>query len=413
MAPNKGTATRRVADALSAHFGHRFTADYSSGPRNTTVWRVEWTNGPTENEVTAVLPTVASGIYGYRADELRLRRNADERNLVAAWVLHHDPADPETRYQAASGARWQAEQYFAVTSFPRDLPEGHEAWTLADEALAAGGSQWHDADKAVAYLAATGVQALRIRRWLAAVDLLDRLRPEDTPPPRPPLDVHVVPASVLDELGSALAAVAHHLGGGGTLAHDPRVRVLTLEAVRDIVAGLLDERQLHHAMQAVADGTALGRLSLLLGLSRTTLGKRWPGSRADAVLRPNAWLAANLDPWRTACVDAAAAVHRLDDGPLFDQDVRSLAWSLGRTADLAGGWRDLAGTPEQARSLIAALARYRDKLARNPWALAPPSPLDPEIAAPLERLAALLADYDIAEPPRRRGGNNRPPTPTA
>lgn len=414
MVSDKRSIAYKVANAVTKLVGYRVTPDYDSGPRGTTLWYLEWANGLTEKQMTTKVRAAGRDVAGYHKDLLRLRRQSDQRNLVAAWLLHHDPLDPGNRTLGRSSAEWQAKEHFAVTSFPRDLPDDHELWTLVDEALAAtddSQQRWHAADAAIVYLATTGVQALRVRRW---IDAVDRFSPHDPPPTRPPLDSHVVPPTVLDELGSALAAVAWHLGGANTTAHDPRVRLLTLEAVNRIVGERLDQRQLHHAMQAVADGASLSGLSVLLGLHRTTLSKRWPGSRADEILRPNAWLVANLDPWRTACTAATAAVQRLDHGSLFDRDLRSLAWSLARTVEVSGGWRDVADTPDQARAMLAALSRYRKGLADNPWATAPPAPLDPEVVAPLERLAALLADYDAAEPPRRRGGNHRrPPAPTS
>lgn len=408
MAPDKRTIAYRVADAVSRTVGYRVTPGYRSGPRATTQWYLEWVNGLTEKQMAAKVRAAGREVAGYHKDLLELRREADERHLVAAWLLHHDPLDPDNRTLNRSNAGWQAKKHFEITSFPRDLPDDHELWTLVDEAFEATTSHdrpWHDAEAAIVYLANTGVQALRVRRWLDAVD---RLGPHDPPPPHPPLDARHVPDTVLAELDTALAAVAWHLGGANTIAHNPRVRLLTLEAVGRIVGERLDRKQLDHAMQAVADGDSLSRLSVLLGLHRTTLGKRWPGSRADAVLRPHAWLVANLDTWRTACADAAAAIQRLDDGILFDRDLRSLAWSLAHTVEIAGGWRDVAGTPEQARALLAALTAYRDRLARNSWAGSAPAPLAPEIAAPLDRLVALLADYDTAEAPNRRGGNRRP-----
>lgn len=165
MASDKRTIAYKVADAVSRTVGYRVTPGYRNGPRATTQWYLEWVNGLTEKQMAAKIRAAGREVSGYDKDLLELRREADDRHLVAAWLLHHDPA---RRTLDRSRAGWQARKHFEVTSFPRNLPDDHELWTLVDQAFEATADRdrtWaYDAEAAIVYLADIGVQALRVRR---------------------------------------------------------------------------------------------------------------------------------------------------------------------------------------------------------------------------------------------------------
>ncbi|MFF0546977.1 hypothetical protein ACFYTF_29485 [Nocardia thailandica] len=139
-----------LASALGARYDVRFTARYDGG------WRLEWADGPTEDEVRGAITRAAAQIPA--VTDLHLDRawtDLSEAVALLAWI-DEDPA------RLADLTSWQIREAHGSTRYPMSLPD---RWQARGHALLAAG-----------YRAADGLVVLRQRdSWSAALEWLDEL----------------------------------------------------------------------------------------------------------------------------------------------------------------------------------------------------------------------------------------------
>lgn len=400
MPKAKGPAMRKLAQLVSRRLNIPVEADYATEGRGTK-WYLQWSNGPTVETMRRHAKAAARGVPDVDFAEVAYQRNYDDRHVVAAW-LHC--AAPEEH-----AGPWMADSHFRETGFPDDIADHDPVWELVDYAFAVCGGPGTHVGDVIDYVAKIGVRGLRIEHWL------DQL---DTPgataaPASPTLDMSMLSDSTRRELSAVAAAVIRDLAGRGPRRDDPRVQMLVAEAARTMVARPVDDLQREHTLLAVADGTPLYRLSELLGKSGSTLRKRWDTTRFNRDLAPLAWLHDHVQEWVQACGEAVAEV-RGNKEISEARDVWLLSARLDRAADDAAvSWRRLQDTPETVRGLLTAVRNAQEKARRHDSlfrSAGQDEQNDPVAGPALERLAGLLAAYDAAPVPQRRGGAhaNRP-----
>lgn len=275
-------------------------------------------------------------------------------------------------------------------------------WTYAVDRCGGPGAY---ADRVIDYVATIGVRGLRMEHWLD--------RPDDPDPSStqrrvaPLLEPTGLSERTQQSLRAAAAAIMQDLAGRGPRNADPRVRVLVAEAARSALAQLVDDEQRQQALQCVADGTPLYKLSARLGKSESTLVKRWNPADFNRDLAPMLWLRQHEREWIHACNEAATEVRANRQLVGSREILRSL--SAVELAIQAGNadWRRLLGSPDTVRLLVTSVndtisRRHRDRSAYRAVGEDDDQALRPGPA--LVRLADLLAQYDAAPAPQRRGG---------
>jgi hypothetical protein len=238
----------------------------------------------------------------------------------------------------------------------------------------------------------------------------------------PPLHASMLAESTRRELDAVTAALVRDLAGNGPRRTDPRVGVLVAEAARAMLTQPLDDEQRRQALECVAEGTPLYTLSARIGKSHSTLAKRWNPTQFNHDLAPLAWLRQHEQQWAQACLDAAAEARTSSQTTQgrHGWPVLALVSSLEHAAtDSHAGWRRLRDTPRTARTLLTALPQTHTRARQDRPPPGPPDRHDhddklaaePAAGPALQRLGALLAQYDTAPTPPRRGGAHpaRPP----
>lgn len=398
MAQGKGPAMRKLAYLVTDRSGVRVEADYSTEGRGTK-WYLQWANGPMVDVMRQHVQALANSVPGLNVAEVGMRRDYSDRHMIAAWLrLTDDNSRPEE-------ARWSADGYFAQTSFPADIADDDPLWELVDYAIDQCGGPGANADSVIDYVAKIGTRGLRIERWLDQFDAPAQGMPQHWVTPL--LEPTGLSERTEQSLRAAVAALMQDLAGGGPRKADPRVRVLVAEAARSVLARLADDEQRHQALQCVADGTPLYRLSVRIGKSESTLVKRWDAADFNHDLAPMTWLRQHEHEWIDACTAAAAEI-RANRHLAGSREIPQLL-SAVELAIQAGNadWRRLLGSPDAVRLLLTSV---NDTFSRRHWdrsAYRAVGEDDDQALRPgpvLVRLTDLLAQYDAAPPPQRRGG---------
>jgi hypothetical protein len=392
---------RKLAQLVAKRAVIRVEADYSAQGRATT-WYLQWGDGPSVDVVRRHVQAVAKSVDGLDFAEVGYRRNYTDRHMVAAWLLQ---SDLENEY---ADVTWAAQRYFDQTSFPADIADDDPLWDLVDYAFDLCGGPGAYADRVIQHVAGIGLRGLRMEHWLDQIDTADPAAAARHLVPL--LAVSGLSERTQESLRAVTAAIVRDLAGNGPRQADPRVRVLAAEAARAALTQPLDDQQRRIAVQCVADGTALYKLSRWIGKSDSTLVKRWSTDEFNRDLAPVAWIRQHQDEWARTFLAAVAELEANADLIRHNRDVRQLLHSVKAVLDREGtGWQRLLGSPETARTLLAIVEEDRSALLRDrkkyrPVDEALDSALDPGPA--LRRLTDLLAEYDAARPPRRRGGSH-------
>ncbi|WP_033401112.1 hypothetical protein [Actinokineospora enzanensis] len=399
MAKGKGPAMRKLAQLVARRVQIRVDADYSTEGRSTK-WHLTWDNGPTADVMRRHVRAVATSVPGLDVAEVGYRRDYSDRHVVAAWLRRAERDD------RVDGGRWAAEGYFQETGFPADIAGDDPLWELVDYAFALCGGPDAYAERVIEHVAKIGLRGLRLEQWLDQPDDLD----SDSVRRRvaPLLDASGLSERTRRNLHAVAADIVRDLAGNGPRHADPRVRVLVAEAARAALTQPVDDEQRRQALECVADGTPLYKLSSRIGKSESTLVKRWNPADFNRDLAPLAWLQQHEERWAQACTDAVAEVRanrELAEG----RDIWLLLSSLERAAqDSGAGWQRLMETPQTARKLLVAVPETFSRIRQDrlTYRTLGGEPEDGELAAgpALHRLADMLAQYDTAPPPRRRGG---------
>ncbi|WP_446225001.1 hypothetical protein ACTWPB_07745 [Nocardia sp. IBHARD005] len=175
-----------LARALTDRYGVPFTAAYQESTHD---WRIDWSNGPTEEEVRGILTRLAAGLPAVTS--LTLSRGYTDLAEATALLMWID-ADP-TRLTDVS-SYWSCREAFGSTRFPERAPE---VWIARAQRLLEVG-HFHTA----------GLDWLRARDWATALGDLDAATPAPT-----------LNASALRRLEAAGVTVAdwaklNHMSGG-------------------------------------------------------------------------------------------------------------------------------------------------------------------------------------------------------
>lgn len=141
-----------LARALTDRYDVTFTAAYEDSRRD---WRMDWCNGPTEEEVRAAVSRLAASLPAVTS--LRLYRGYTDLAETTALLMWID-ADP-SRLADASGY-WSTREAFESTRYPERAPE---AWKQRAASLLA----------AVGYLGTAGIEWMRARTWARVLADLD------------------------------------------------------------------------------------------------------------------------------------------------------------------------------------------------------------------------------------------------
>lgn len=390
----------KLARLVGKRTGIRVEAGFRTEGRSTH-WHLQWSNGPSAEVMGKHAKAAAKSVPGIAVADVGYQRDYGDRFVVAAWLrgVQRDGRDE------LDGLRYAADSYFWSTSFPQDIPDDDELWSLVDHAFEVCGGPSTYSQRVIEHIVDVGINGLRIERWRSAPARRD---PRDAAASEmPKLDVSVLSQHTRSQLAGVVSAIKRELVGRGPHSRDLLVQVMVGEATREILQRQIDQDQRRQALLAVADGTPLYQLSSMLGLSPSTLGKRWDTEQFGRDLAPLVWLREHDEEWTRACVAAAAAARANSDDLRAARDMPYLVGTLERTADTAaGGWRRLIGTPDSARSLLEAdrQARESARSRRRQWSNTRHEPEDDVPDAALARLAELLAQYDAAPVPRRRGG---------
>lgn len=141
-----------LARALTDRFDVPVAASYEDHRRD---WRMDWCNGPTEDEVRGAVSRVAAGLPAVTS--LRLYRGHTDVAEATALLMWID-ADP-ARLPTVSGY-WGRREAFAETRYPERAPE---VWKRRGAALL----------EAMGYLGNDAVEWLRARTWDQVLAELD------------------------------------------------------------------------------------------------------------------------------------------------------------------------------------------------------------------------------------------------
>jgi hypothetical protein len=371
---SRGDAMWKLARTLSEKADVPVEAAYDSYGRNRT-WELSWRDGPTVATMRRRASAATRNVASIDAKSLRYRRGKTELAIVGAYLAYVLPQPT-----AAANPPIEALDAHDNTELPSGVDD--ETWALARFAMAQAGVDLHDfqaSDATIRYIAKVGVNGLRLDMALST----EEGRQSDCRPLLPAVNVDVLSQDVHRDLQALLARIQRELIGDSKHRDDPRVQLLAAETTRQLLLDAVTARQRGTAARAMADGIGLGSLSTAIGHAPRTLGMRF-GTALDAELAPLVWLRDHATEWAAVCVAAAAAVRAAPDS-YFYSGVRSELVALG-SADPAGGWRALTGTPGAARRLLAATDKW--------------TPTGAEEA--LRQLKDLLDAYDNAEPPGRR-----------
>ncbi|MFI5736074.1 hypothetical protein ACIA49_38530 [Kribbella sp. NPDC051587] len=391
---------RKLALLVAKRAAIRVEADYSTEGRSTK-WYLQWDNGPSKALMLRHAKAAAKAVDGLDVAEVGFRRYCSERHVVAAWLLRSPDLDT-----GHARILWASETYVDKISFPDDLADDDPLWELVDYAFDLCGGPSTSADTVLTHVARIKLRGLRMEHWLDQIDSADPATASQHLGPL--LSAAGLSERTRENLRSVTADIMHDLSGNGPRQADPRVRVLAAEAARAALTQPLDDEQRRLAIESVAAGTALYKLSRWIGKSDSTLLKRWNTAEFNEDLAPVAWVRQHHTKWAQAFLAAIAELEANHDLVRHNRDIRQMVNMakavLGRED---ANWQSFLGSPETARTLIAAAEldlaeQQRDRKKYRLVDETDDSGL--QMGPALQRLAELLAEYDAARPPQRRGG---------